>query len=498
MRSALQIVGCLSLGLLIAGLSACGGRTPLTLPGDGSADGGAGAAVDLPVGQAADQGVDPIDVIVAQDAAPVGPDLVTGAPDTPPGAPGPIQVDDNAGCKGTGGPSSSLCQKNLPCPVALDVTIDCIGSIDSVRVAAGAGHAGYVSYATVPGTRSNRLVTIDPDGASGIETPSIPMGEETIYVLANEVGQPSLVAEYPVVFALAEPGNWIWQPVPPMDGMSLYFGGAIAPTGDIFILHSAAMDTLVLSTFSGNTWTQSNLGSGLNGGVAGDGTGQPLVAYWDTSSSPPLLRLVYGATNDILMEGAPPDAQLSLRINVAPVPGGAVTSAVSQAGPTVFLSTASVSTSFAPPTPPPLPSGDCPSPIPDGSMCPAMPTCTQRSANIVEESLGVAATSDGRVWATYLWQQTDQDYSITPPTMPCHDGPCRCQAMVTADRSTVTLIVAEVPLDGSPLRTAWSAVVGGPLGASSESTATRSKRLLLPITLGGTSIRYLDLDTGRL
>jgi hypothetical protein len=110
-------------------------------------------------------------------------------------------------------------------------------------------------------------------------------------------------------------------------------------------------------------------------------------------------------------------------------------------------------------------------------------TCTYRQTTPVPESLGVAATADGRVWATYLWQQVDQDVAFT------------CLMKVTQDRSTVTLVVAEVPLDGSPVRSAWSAVVGGPMGATNESIAPRGRNLLVPITLGGTSIRYLDLDT---
>jgi hypothetical protein len=490
----------------LAALSACGGRTPLTdaFTGDGAAafpDGGS----PFPDGVTFIDGGQAFDQAVGRDAN-LGPDASVdlGVPT------GPVQVDDHAGCTGGGGSGTDLCQKNQVCPVTLDVVLKCVGGADTVRVAAGMGERGYLSFGTVPGNRSQRLLTIDPAGGSNLEIVPLADGDLTAYVLADAQGQPSLAAEYPIEYAASGPGHWQFERVPPDDGSPYFFDGAIAPQGDVFILRSGSSNSngtaqpLILATRSGGgMWTDTMVAeSGYNGGVSVDATGQPIVATWEDVNGQPSLVAHEGNVVRVLSQGLPQAAILDLRVAVTGSSSGAVVASLTQEGSRLFISDlADAGVALTPPTPAALPSSQCNMP-PAGGPCMTTTSCTERSADIVESSLGVATTGDGAVWAVYVWQQVDRDITYAPPPPPCHDGPCDCQMTVTQDRTTFTLIIATVTLEGADPAMVWSASLPGLAGVISPSLVARDSRLLVPLIVypaaAPAEIRYLEIDTTRL
>ena len=416
---------------------------------------------------------------------PAGEVITTAPPPTNPG-------DDVRAVTDVAG--GALCAGDAACPVDFDTAVACTGSVDSLRIAPGAGGITYATFGVVPVNRTTRALLVNHAAPSVFaSTGTIPT--QTLFVLPSLAGDLRLGTEsygYGVNVAWWNGGSWQTSQVP--DASAIYFfDGAVGADGSTYILYGllGTHDPIVLGTRSpAGTWSRQQLAEdGANGGLTIDPSAGLFSASWE-GTTPPALTLRGGGATTVLPASFPTnEAQLSLRITLAVPAGGAspVVAAETSDGATLLASGAAGWATEPPPTPAPAAPLTCGASWANGCQ---PSSCTDRGDALVPESLAVAADASGGVWAAYLWRHVDADYTVAV-------GNESCPLTMVADRSTLTLYMARVSPDGSAPEVRWRAPVDLGVMETAITFDATADRVLVGL-LGGNNIRLLSLSRPRL
>lgn len=438
------------------------------------------------------------DAAVAEDAAPRDAPPTDVAPPTL----GEVRLDDMRGCTLAGAPRSALCAAGAPCPVRFDAELRCVEGADNLSVAAGAGARAFLSFGFTQGGRHHRLYTIDPAGGSRVEV--APLGTDIERVATAPTGEPRL---FGLRFASPDPGVYYgapqpdgrWTREPILAGGSLVLDDVVVGDAPLALYHGDR-DALVVARRAGDgRWEDlSDLRGALGGGVIAARGERMAVAFWRGATPFSLVLAADGVSARSLATSRASDV-LVQHLDVVVTPGvpSAAVSVMLDGVLTVFVpDRASGFARFSAPLPDPVPPGDCPM-DPAPAACDPERRCVERSGAAVSAQL---VATDADVWLLTMWRHAEQDVRLTRR---CGVGmPCHCDRAVLEDRTTHALLVARVPLDGSPpsLRTRLelgrsASYAGAELRADGRGDRVVAAWRFTPREGVPVGIRYLDLDT---
>ena len=154
---------------------------------------------------------------------------------------------------------------------------------------------------------------------------------------------------------------------------------------------------------------------------------------------------------------------------------------------------------------PPLSCTVGPRSLNDPDPCRSMTACTVHASGYLVTDDGIAGFAgaalapapDGGAWVAAIWNQVDQDRTLTPFVGAF--GRNQCMVTVTADRGRTLLVLFRLSADGARLDERWTGALDPDyIRAELVRLAARGDRLLVAVAQLASDVRYLELDTAQL
>jgi hypothetical protein len=423
------------------------------------------------------------------------------------GCGGTATVGADAGDGGGGAPACAAfaletpavaCEGASSCPVVVAGRAPCASGF-GLGVAPGANDRSYVVFTTNINVFHPRLWTVDPTGASTLESDMV--APEILRLLSDASGAPSLLgAGGSLEYFTGKPGAWSGETVTPV--FAHHFAAAIAPDGAVHVVWAGDTPVHLAKRTGPNAWTDTTLTDALEGdfAIALDSTARPHVAYWqhrqdksardllykvDAATPTAIANLPYGTFGGEHVQLALASGDLPV-VAIDEVDGTHVV--VPQAMPPVDVR--------LPETGSVTPKG-CPDLLggPIGPGCGSVTTCTETANGSLARAM--VRAPDGTVWLAYVHRKVDRDAKIEQSMTEA--GPY-CQKRTTADRSITEVVVGQLDLKGT-LDVRWRAPLGNREAVELD-LAARGDRLHLAIATFGdqnaSEVRLMALDRGKL
>jgi len=419
------------------------------------------------------------------------------------------------------------------CPVRAQYALHCAGAGYGPWVAPRGTNGASVMFVTNTGSFVTRMFSVDPGAVTTVDLPGLTAATETLVV--DRAGQRVIFGgEMPGVWRMTEAATgWVRDPASsgPTNDLAMLSDGRAIDDTHAFAAYFQLADSLPrLLTRDGACWHQSRLAPTPVASMAMDvdAMNQPWVAWLTT------------ATGAVSLGLAGPDGTVSNPWTAtlsgdypsywdrpAVLAGGLAGTGTNPALATQRIDGLHVITQS--------PTGgvwidhlvggaratqttDCPAPItvPQGSPpCQGVTSCTRHSAGALA-GYGMARTTSGKAYASWIEVDTTTTYTLSPSGAPdCPGAPitsgapatqpaCICSAVPTMAVGTATLAVAHVTEPGgTPQGTIarFPLDVSGPLAQSSIpgiALATRGNTLLVAVAVGtgpDTELRLLEIDS---